>query len=316
LRWEHEERDLIDLGTFANGFGTFNFANGTGTDPILNPLVLEDRSTSLDEVTGKVALEFTPIEDLLLYASASRGIKSGGFTAVNTLNPSGIDPFEFEELWAYELGFKSDFADDTVRLNGAVFYYDYTNQQVQSAIWVDVPPPTLIGRIVNAPASEVYGGELELIWKAAPELTITQALGYKHGEFVEFFDADVAVPFGIIDRSGQDIGFPELSYAGGVTYERQTSLGFAYTAHFDYNYRDEQSFPLLGPAFTIDGYWLANAFVAFRPDDCNWEVALWGRNIFDEDYDETRNTFVVNATDDFAVPGRPATYGVRVAADF
>lgn len=316
LRWEQEDRDLIDLGTFANGFGSFNFANGTGTDPILNPLVLENRSTSLDEVTGKLALEFTPADGLLLYGSVSRGIKSGGFTAVNTLNPNAINPFNPEELWAYELGFKSDFADDTVRLNGAVFYYDYTDQQVQSALWINVPPPTLVGRIVNAPESEIYGGELELIWKAAPELTITQALGYKHGEFKDFLDADFTVPFGTIDRSGQDIGFPELSYAGSLTYERQTNLGFGYTAHFDYSYRDEQSFPLLGPAFTLDSYWLANAFVAIRPDGSPWEFALWGRNIFDETYDETRNTFVAGTTDDFAVPGRPATYGVRVSAAF
>ncbi len=310
LRWEQEDRDLIGLGTFANGFGTFNFANGSPTG------VLENRSTSLNELTGKAALEFTPSDDVLYYASVSRGIKSGGFTAYNTLNPAAIDPFRPEELWAYEVGFKSDFADDTVRLNGAAFYYDYTDQQVQSAIWVNVPPPTLIGKIVNAAKSEVYGGELELIWKAAPELTITQALGYKHGEFKEFIDADSTTPGGTISRAGQDIGFPELSYSGSLTYERETNLGFVYIAEFDYSFRDEQSFPLLGPAFTLDSYWLANASVAFRPDGSGWEFALWGRNIFDEAYDETRNTFVVGAGDDFSVPGLPATYGVRVSADF
>lgn len=310
LRWEQEDRDLIGLGTFANGFGTFNFANGSPTGE------LENRSTSLNELTGKLALEFTPSDDMLFYASVSRGIKSGGFTAYNTLNPAAINPFKPEELWAYEVGFKSDLADDTVRLNGAVFYYDYTDQQVQSAIWVNVPPQTLIGKIVNAAKSEVYGGELELIWKAAPELTITQALGYKHGEFQEFIDANFAVPGGTISRAGQDIGFPELSYSGSLTYERQTNLGFVYIAAFDYSFRDEQSFPLLGPAFTLDSYWLANASLAFRPDGSGWEFAVWGRNIFDEAYDETRNTFVVNAGDDFSVPGRPATYGVRVSADF
>lgn len=319
LRWEQEERDIFNLGTFIVPFGNLNlgtctvpFDAGTCTTAFLS------RNLSTDEVTGKAALEYNATEDVLLYASVSRGIKSGGFTAYNTLNPAAVDPFVPEELWAYEVGFKSDLADDTVRLNGAVFYYDYTDQQVQSAIWVAVPPAsqTIVGKIVNAPESEVYGGELELIWKAAPELTISQALGYKHGEFVKFIDANSAVPFGTIDRAGQDIGFPELSYSGALTYERQTSLGFAYTAHLDYSYRDEQSFPLLGPTFTLDSYWLANAFVAIKPDGWNWEFALWGRNLFDEDYDETRNTFVAGTNDDFAVPGQPATYGVRVSADF
>ncbi len=320
LRWEQEERDLFNLGTYAPGaFGTFNL--GTCTVPFDTTTCTTDllsRSLSSDEVTGKAALEYQATENALIYASVSRGIKSGGFTAYNTLNPAAVDPFTPEQLWAYEIGFKSDWADNTVRLNGAAFYYDYTDQQVQSAIWTPVPPAssTLVGKIVNAPESEIYGGELELIWKAARELTITQALGYKHGEFKEFFDANAAVPFGTIDRAGQDIGFPELSYSGGVTYERQTPLGFAYTAHIDYSFRDEQSFPLLGPAFTLDSYWLANAYVAFKPDGWNWEIALWGRNIFDQDYDETRNTFVAGTNDDFAVRGEPATYGVRIAADF
>jgi outer membrane receptor protein involved in Fe transport len=322
LRWEQEDRDLFNLGTFIVPFGDLNL--GTCTVPFTPATCTTDllsRSLSTDEVTGKVALEYQVSDDALFYAGVSRGIKSGGFTAYNTLNPSAVDPFVPEKLWAYELGFKSDLADDTLRLNGAVFYYDYRDQQVQSAIATPVasPPPfdlTLVGKIVNAAKSEVYGGELEVVWKAAPELTITQALGYKHGEFKDFIDISFTYPFPPLDRSGQDIGFPELSYSGALTYERQTNLGFTYTAHFDYSFRDEQSFPLLGPAFTLDSYWLANAYVAFKPDGWNWQFALWGRNIFDEQYEETRNTFVTGTTDDFSVPGRPATYGVRVSAAF
>ncbi|MCE9524182.1 MAG: TonB-dependent receptor [Alphaproteobacteria bacterium] len=315
LRWEQEDRDLINLGTFANGFGSFNFANGTGTDPITDPLVLENRSTSLNEVTGKASLEFTPNEDVLLYASVSRGIKSGGFTAYNTLNPNAINPFNPEELWAYEIGVKSDLADDTLRLNAAAYYYDYTDQQVQSAIF-DAGTGAVVGRIVNAPSSEVYGGELEVIWKASPELTISQSLGWKHGEFKEFQDLNTAAPPATINRAGQDIGFPELSYAGAIEYERQTTLGFVYRAIVDYNYRDEQSFPLLGTAYTIDSYWLMNASIGIRPDGSPWEFALWGRNVLDEEYDEQRNFFALPDVTPVAAPGAPATYGIRVSADF
>jgi outer membrane receptor protein involved in Fe transport len=314
LRWENEQRDLFDAGTFAIGFPGLNFANGTTNG------TLESRSTEFDEVTGKVALEYTPTEGLLTYFSISRGIKSGGFTAYNTFNPAGLDPFRPEQLWAYEAGFKSDFFDNTFRLNGAVFYYDYQDQQVQSAAWIAPQQAggaaALVGRIVNAPESEVYGGELEAVWRATPELTITQAIGYKHGTFQEFLDADFTVVFGTINRAGQDIGFPELSYSGSFTYENDTSMGFSYVASIDYSYRDTQSFPLLGSLFDIESYWLANANLTIRPDGSPIEFGLWGRNIFDEEYDETRNTFNSGAGDNFSVPGRPATYGVRIGAKF
>ena len=313
LRWESEDRDLRDAATYAIGFPGLNFANGTvdGT--------LENRSTSFDELSGKVALEYRPDENLLTYFSISRGIKSGGFTAYNTFNPAGLDPFLPEKLWAYEAGFKADFADDKVRLNGAIFYYDYKDQQVQSAAWVAPAgpgSPALVGKIVNAPKSEVYGGELELIWRATPELTITQSLGWKQGTFQEFLDADFTVPFGTIDRAGQDIGFPELSYGGSFAYENQTTAGFSYVASIGYSYHDTRSFPLLGSLFDIESYWLVDANLTFRPDDTPWEFGLWGRNIFDAEYDETRNTFNSGAGDNFSVPGQPATYGVRIGAHF
>ena len=67
-----------------------------------------------------------------------------------------------------------------------------------------------------------------------------------------------------------------------------------------------------GEAFNIEDYWIFNANLSFRPDDSPFEFGLWARNIFNEDYDETRNTFNSGARDDFSVPGRPATFGLRV----
>lgn len=311
VRYENEERRLRDLGTFAVATGPLNFANGTvdGT--------LEDRDLESNPVTGKFAVEVTPVEDLLLYASYSRGFKSGGFTAYNTLNPNALDPFRPENLNAYEVGFKSTLAEGAITLNGAAFYYDYTDQQVQSAIF-DPGTGAVVGRIVNAPQSEIYGAELELVWRAAEWLTIGQTLGYKEGEFIEFTDLDiaassVAMEAVTIDRAGQDLGFPNLSYQGFVAAERALADGWKGSARFDYSYRDDLALPLLGPGFRVDDYWLANAEIAVGPDDGRWELAVWGRNIFNTDFDETRNFFITNSGADVAAPGLPVTYGARVS---
>ncbi len=311
VRYEDEDRDLIGLGTFATGFGPLNFANGT-TDG-----TLEDRSLDINPVTGRFAVEYLPQDDLLFYASYSRGIKSGGFTAYNTLNPAGIDPFVQEQLDAFEVGAKSEWFNNTLRINAAAFYYDYKDQQVQSAIF-DPATSAIVGRIVNAPESEIFGAELELVWSPIAGLEIAQAVGYKEGEFEEFIDLDTGATGATgmevtIDRAGQDLGFPNLTYNGSVTYQREISEAFFWRFRFDYSYRDELALPLLGPLYEVDSYFLGNAFLAFGSNDGVWEIALWGRNIFNTEFDETRNFFIApNGVADVAAKGPPPTAGVRV----
>jgi outer membrane receptor protein involved in Fe transport len=310
LRFENEERALRNLGTFAVGFGTFNFANGTvdGT--------LENRDLDSDNVSGKLGLDYRVSDDLLTYASFSRGIKSGGFTAYNTLNPNALEPFQPEELNAFELGFKS--GSGALTLNGAVFFYDYENQQVQSAIY-DSGTGAVVGRIVNASESEIFGAELELVYQLNDWLTLGQSLGFKDGEFKVFTDLDIAASSATgtavyIDRSGQDLGFPNVSYQGFVAAETALNADWNLFARLDYAYRDELSLPLLGADYAVDDYWLTNGLIELSPSQGNWSVALWGRNLFNTEYDETRNFFIGSGgLADIAAPGKVGTYGIRLA---
>jgi len=315
LRYEDESRELIGLGTFAIGFPGLNFANGLADGS------RENRSLDMQEVSGRLGVEWTPQEHRLYYATISRGVKSGGFSGYNTLNPRAVDPFDPETLIAYEAGFKSDWMDNRLRLNGAVFFYDYKDQQVQSAIY-DADLNAVVGKIVNAPKSEIWGAELELEWRPNEAWTIAQTLGYAHGEFKEFGILDVAASIAadatvLIDDSGERLGPPELTYGGAVTYDTVVGDGWGLTAGVDYAYRGDTDPPLLKPAsgegYGVDGYWLVNANVAVRPNNGAWEFALWSRNLLDEDYDETRNFFAAPDVTPIAAPGLPRTYGVRVA---
>jgi outer membrane receptor protein involved in Fe transport len=315
LRYENETRDLIGLGTFAVGFPGFNFANGTADG------TRESRSLDTDEVSGRLGVEFQVTDDVLTYATISRGVKSGGFSGYNTLNERAIDPFDPEQLTAYEAGVKSDLMDRTLRVNAAVFYYDYKDQQVQSALF-DPNIGAAIGRIVNAPKSRIYGAEVELEWHPLPELAIAQALGYQNGEFEEFTILDIAAsnnagaPVGR-DASGERLGPAEFTYSGAITYDGAFAGDWGYTAGLDYSYRSDTDPPLLKPVagegYGVDGYWLVNANVAVRPNDGPWEFALWSRNLLDEEYDETRNFFAGADFSPIAAPGLPRTYGVRIS---
>ncbi len=298
LRYEHEDRDLTNFRTAIGATPTFTNGN---------------RSTGLDQFSGKAALEFKPSDAALLYASVSRGVKSGGFTVYNSPSSAQIDAFRPEILVAYEAGFKAQLTPE-FDLTGAAFYYDYRNQQVLTTILNQTYGA--IGRIANAPKSQITGAELEAVWTPAKGLNISQTVAYKKGEYKEFFDLDATTVSGTIghytasyiDRSGQDLGFPKLSYNGAVSYA-WTAGGIDWRAGTDYSYRDKLT-SWLGSDFNIKAYWLANADLSLHPTSSKWAVSLYGRNVTNTKYDVTRNYFLPNARVGWA--GHPATYGVRL----
>jgi iron complex outermembrane receptor protein len=314
LRYEDEDRDLKNLGTFANCCGTLNFANGSTTGR------RENRSISMQEWSGRLGIDYRFSDTVLGFASISRGVKSGGFTAYNTLDSRAVDPFKNEEVIAYEAGFKSDLLNDTLRLNGAVFFYDYRDQQIQTSI-LATNPVAIVGRIGNVPKSEIWGWELEAVFAPADGLTITQALGYKEGEFSEFREINTAVPIAqqpaFVNRAGESLGLPGWSYSGEIAYTGALSENYAWRGSVDWSYRDETLPPLLkllgGPTYTVPSYWLVNAAVAFSREGTPWELGLWARNLADEDYDETRNFFAGPDVSPIAAPGMPRTFGLRVS---
>ena len=308
LRYEDEKRRLIGLTTRIPEFSV-PFATNV------------NREVGLSEVSGKLALTFEATQNARLYASVSRGVKSGGFTTYNTLVPAQADPFRPEVLWSYEAGLKSELFDNTVRLNLGGFYYDYKDQQIQG-FYID-PVFGAVGQIVNVEKSKIYGGELELVWKPTSRLTLEQSVGYKTGSFVRFDDVDlgaslaVGPPFApvFISRDGQDLPFPRLSYNGSASYVAPIG-GFDLTALLDFSFRDDDDRSRLGSTiYNVDSYWLVNARLALSKSESDaWEVYVFGRNIFDKGYDVTRNFFLPQAQ--LGYTGEPATYGVGLGVNF
>ncbi len=315
---EHrEQKNYVTAGIFAPGT----------TPTAFSPTA--DKTLNNTNLSGKAELEYKPVEETLLYASISEGVKSGGFTSYNVPSASAVGAFKPETLWAYEAGFKTTLADGTLQLDGAGFYYDYHNQQVQSAIWSDFGA---IGAIVNARKSHIYGFEFEGKWQPIPQLQLSQSVGWKDGEFDEYAnDLDIAattalcVPASIcvapgntlnpvfVNRKGARVGFAPWSYGGSAAY---TFLlpGYALEAEADYAFHDHFDPLLLGPVYYVHAYWLANANLTLTPDGQPWSVALFGHNIFNANYDTTRNFFLTDI--DIAQRGEPATVGVRLSLKY
>jgi len=304
LRLEHETRAMDD---FHN-----QYLAGAFVIPQVPPTNV---STSMTPLTGKVAAEYRPMTDLMLYVSVSKGVKSGGFTAYNTGTVQGISPFKPETLWAYEGGFKWTLPD-RVHFDVSAFHYDYTDEQVLGAI--GGAGGTIIGHFVNAPKSHIDGVEGELSGEILPHLNVSQQLGYKIGTYDSFPNYQIPGTLTTISLSGTKIPFPQFSYEGDVSYWVPVTDGYKLEGDINYSYHD--TYPSWldrinpGVSYKLPSYWLANLNLTLSPVHGNWTLGLFLDNAFDTQYDLTRNFFIPNAN--IADPGRPRSFGARVTANF
>lgn len=310
LRQEYEKRGLDN---YFSGFIDGTQFNGTNVNPFPQHTSFSNNGTS-----GKLALEYQLSPGSLIYASFSRGYKSGGYTAHNSGNVLALDAFKPESVNAFEVGFKSDLTD-SLRLNGALFYYGYHDQQVLSTVWSQ-QSRSLVGTFVNAPRSRIVGGELELLWQPIRGLEIQQYLGYKEGKYTDDFlavngTATVAAGTEVYNNyKGEELSFPKLSYGGSIAYTWPVAE-FDVRAETNFSYRDEyKQLLLLGPNYTLDPYWLVNANLTVSPRNGNWSAGIWARNLLDKEYDLTRNFFLPGTS--VAAAGEPRSVGLRVSYNY
>jgi iron complex outermembrane recepter protein len=139
--------------------------------PLPAPFTSDQSSSTF---TYKFGVNYHAGEDTLLYATASKGFKAGG---VN-LDPS-LGIFGPENNFVYELGFKSQFMDNRIRVNGAVFYSDYRDIQLASLVQVG---PALLPQTQNAAKGKAWGGELEITGKFGG-LGFNLGVGYLDAQF-------------------------------------------------------------------------------------------------------------------------------------
>jgi iron complex outermembrane receptor protein len=159
--------------------------------------------------SGKVEIDYKPSPDALLYGSINRGTKSGGFATPGSI-PSTVSqlvnsvPFKQEELTNYEAGFKLTLLDQTTRLNGSIFHYDYHDYQAYSVVG-------LFQEITNNQAY-VDGAELELTTRPIDNLTLNT--------FVSLLSTkieDIIVPAGVA-LTRQMPQAPHYSIGASLTY--------------------------------------------------------------------------------------------------
>jgi iron complex outermembrane recepter protein len=251
-----------------------NFSGGsTFVSDLLGriPLASTVDSITANDLSGKIGLNYKPSSELLLYVSASKGFKSGGFNAAFASSPIQLAPFNPEKLWAYEAGWKSTLLDHQLTFNGSVYYYDWRSFQAQ-VVTVNGGVPIQI--LSNAGDAEIKGAELEFNWQPSRKISGNLALN--------FTDSSI--------KKGQLKGQPVANtpkFAASAYFRYTQPMGrLSGFAQADYNYRSKVNFRLnaVTGLSQQQGYGLAGIRLGLAtPDDrSSLEVAV--RNISDKAY--------------------------------
>ena len=278
--------------------GAYTFLIAGGTEIPLYPDVVDSYDT--DNVSGKIGLDYTGIEDTLLYASVSRGFKSGGFQGQLSFDPAALQPFGDEEVLAYEVGMKSRLAGNSLEFNASVFFYDYEDMQFYGGLF-DSPVGVLFG-IANIGDAEIKGAEADIWWRPTEGFDLRFGLGYLDTEITNSVVDGVA--------TGSELpNSPEFTFSSMARYEWALSGSLVAEVAVMADFQDDVTYDIVrAPPQAIEGsYWLYDARIGLGAENGRWNVALWGKNLADEEY----RTQVTNSSVGYGETwGMPRTYGL------
>jgi len=283
------------------------------------------QSERFDKWTPLATLSYDLSDDAIVYASYTRGFKSGGFNGrPNSSVPNTLQPFDQEVLDNYEVGYKSTAFDNRLQTNIAVFYgkYDDIQRGIQSA----GSGGQFASRVANAGEAVIRGAEIELRALPLTGLELRIGLGFTDAEYREFDDiargpfvngAQTSVP--ISRRDEEFFNTPNFTGAFSAAYTLYNLAGLGdVTTRLNWYHQNEVNY---GPASMSDllvqgSYGLLSGQVFVMLPDGRTEIGLFGDNLLDRRYLNGGLSFEDGFALSDAYFGTPRTYGVEIRRRF
>ena len=326
LRYDYEDRDVSNNvpNVSASGLNVNTYFNGV-LGPInpafnINPDGIPDRNRSFSQLQPKVTLAYAASEDLNWYASYGVGFRSGGFNSIGTeatldfwFNANGngtpgdavnaqllvSDEYDKEVTTNIELGFKSKFMNNKVKVNGAVFKTTVDDNQFFEFF---AGPFGLLRAVTTIEELAIQGLEIDISAQLTDDITVFGGIGLLDSEIKENLNR----PLSVGNKAPQAA---DETFTLGASWDYSLTQDIFMTTRLDWQYVGETFFHTLqgeasptiwdffgtlgggvppGPhpvdfsKASRDAYSTVNLRISFDSDD--WNLALWAKNLTDEDY--------------------------------
>jgi iron complex outermembrane recepter protein len=303
---------------------------GTYVDPATGQTRQATGVADFSKFTPRVNVTWKFDDEKLVYATYSKGYRSGGFNG-RASGPSTLGPYDPEEVETIELGAKTQWLDNRLRLNATVFDTDYSGKQ-EDVVFAD-PIAVTVTLVQNAAAATIKGAEIELLGIPTDGLTLGLNIGVLDASYDNWRVPGISG--GTVDKSGFELRrAPDLTASFNAQYEQPLANGNFLVYGLNYSYKDDYYIvaSTVQPAAAQDSglvkaYGLLDASVSYETE--NWSVSLWGKNLTDEDYfvhvlDVGTNYAAGPNSTPVPVPGlwtfgtinAPRTYGVEFRFKF
>jgi iron complex outermembrane recepter protein len=270
-------------------------------------------SFTSEQFDWRVALDYQFTDDVMAYVNVSTGYKGGG------INPrpfylSQVLGFEPETLTTYEIGFKSDFADNRVRVNLAAFF----NQYEDIILRLNVCPTEIVAQRTpcqlpaNVGSADVKGVELEANMLLGAGFSLDFAGSWMDFKYTETDFARTGIPDTFVTPYT-----PEVKGNIGLQWETPFAGDHTFVARVDYSYLDQ----VYGDAFNnpynhIPSAALGNLRLTWRGPESKWEASAEVQNVTDELFYLATNDYSASAGTSSFSPGLPRTWALTVKRTF
>jgi iron complex outermembrane receptor protein len=289
VRYTDDEKDLTDPPT---NTGIFSF----------DPVNVQD-----EEVSWDVSLIWSPSDTINWYGRLASGFRGPSIQGRDIAFFGGTSVAESETILSGEVGFKSNLRNDRLRLNGAVFAYQVNDQQITA-----VGGTANLIQLVNADKTNAYGFDLDVDALLTDNFLVELGIGYNNTEIddpnlrIATCGSGACTPTDPLDADGFAFvdgnslpNAPEWNTSIRGEYTVPLRSGEMYFAA-DYVYQSDMQFLLYDTVeFNSDGTFELGVRAGFAAASGRWDVAVFGRNITDEEnlkgvIDFNNNTGFVN----------------------